>query len=134
MQTITPYGFSASAQLGSTQLVVVVRSSLQAIMHRDLIDVFFNPREFAEPVTYTHTTGEVRQYSGIYNEAYMGTNPGTDVEIITTVPQVRIRQDVFARYPTKGDSCIIRGVTYSITNARPDGVGVMLVFLNRKDR
>lgn len=134
MQTITPYGFSASAQMGSTQLIVVVRSSLQAIMHRDLIDVFFNQREFAEPVSYTHTTGESRQYAGIYNEAYMGTNPGTDVEIITTVPQVRIRQDVFARYPTKGDSCIIRGVTYSITNARPDGVGVMLVFLNRKDR
>lgn len=134
MQTITPNGFTTNTTLGTTTLVLVVRSSFQSIMHSDLINVFFNQKEFAEPVAYSHMTGENKAYLGIFNEPYMGTNPGTEIEVITTVPQVRIRQDAFARYPTKGDTCIIRGVTYSVTNARPDGVGVMLLYLNRRDR
>jgi hypothetical protein len=134
MQTITPNGFATNTTLGTTTLVLVVRSSFQSIMHSDLINTFFNQKEFAESVSYAHATGEAKAYLGIFNEPYIGTNPGGDVEVITTVPQVRIRQDAFARYPTKGDTCIIRGVTFTVTNARPDGVGVMLIYLNRRDR
>lgn len=134
MQTITPNGINANAQFGSMQLLLVVRSAFDLLLRQDLVNVFFNAKEFATPVSYTHISGESSSYLGIFDEPFNGTNPGTDLEVITTVPQVRLRQDDLKRYPTKGDTCSIRGITYTVQNARPDGVGVMMLYLHRRDR
>lgn len=134
MQILTPNGIASSIQLGVSTITVDTLADFHSIMHGDLLNVFFNKKEFAIAVAYTHVTGEIKSYSGIFDEPYAGMGPGSELQVMSATPQVRIRQSELARYPAKGDKCAIKGVVFVVDSARPDGLGVVTIFLQRKDR
>jgi len=134
MQIITPNGISSTTAVGTTQLLIVVRGAFHAIMHDDLITVFFNTSDFAESVAYTHVTGEGRTYTAIYDEPYIGVNPSSEIDVISSTPKLRLRETQLARRPAKGDKVIVRGVTFVVDSSQIDGVGTVTLVLQKRDR
>ena len=134
MQILNAHGISSTELHGSTTLVHISRSPFELLLNSDLDSVFFNNQEFARSVSYTHTTGESRVYNVIFDEPFIEANPGSEISINITNPQVKIKQDAFVRYPMKGDSLVYKGVIFVVDAIRPDGVGVMLLYLHRKGR
>ena len=134
MEIITPNGIASTAALGTTQLITVERGTLHSIMHNDLINVFFNTHDFAECVIYTHVTGEVKTYKAIYDEPYVGVNPSSEIEVMSSTPTLRIRETQLARRAAKGDTVIVRGITFVVDSSHQDGVGTVTLTLQRRDR
>ena len=134
MQIITPNGIAPTTVLGITQLITVERGTLHSIMHNDLINVFFNTHDFAECAIYTHITGEVKTYKGIYDEPYVGVNPSSEIEVMSAAPTLRIRETQLARRTSKGDKVIVRGIAFVVDSSHQDGVGTVTLTLQRRDR
>lgn len=134
MQTINTHGISSTELHGKTSVIHIARSQFESLLNSDLDRVFFNSSEFARPVSYTHITGETRVYNAIFDEPFSDVSPGSELSVNITTPQLKIKQDAFVRYPMKGDSLTFKGVIFVVDAIRPDGVGVMLLYLHRKGR
>jgi len=101
-------------------------------MKTDLTDVFFNLREFAEPVKIYHSElGAWSDYKGLFED------PSTtaridEASISEWTPQIMLSEKHLAKRILKADRAIVRGVQYVIESVDYDGFGVVTDYLRRR--
>jgi hypothetical protein len=96
----------------------------------DLTNVFFNTDDFAKAAIWTPSGGSAADIVVIFDDEYTGTNLGTG-ELDTASPQVRIKSSTVTSI-TPGDSIVVDSTTYYVLSVQPDGTGVTLVTLSKK--
>ena len=129
--TINPVGFENVSLYGTASAMVVGRSFFQQMLEDDLGGTFFNTKEFTEPVSYIHRTGESTTYHFIINTPYQSVNLQTEVHVTDAEMKIKAHERSLLRKPVQGDQIRVRGVWYTINDVEPDGVGVVELSLNR---
>ena len=128
---IEPVSLANTSYFGVVSCHVVSRSSFHSMLEDDLEAVFFNNSEFAETALYTHKTGEIENYSVIFNDPFAGINLDPQAQVSSRNVVIKIQEKKIKRYPTSGDTLLFRGIKYKIDDFRPDGVGVIELYLDR---
>lgn len=98
---------------------------------------------FGDSYQYSSPAGTF-QIVGVFNEAYLdidplgrggiaseGANWGGPGTISGSMPVLGVQMRQFIVPPAQGDLVLVKGVTYTVREARPDGQGGALLFLNQ---
>ena len=94
------------------------------------LDVYVNPDEFGDAITYTPTGGDAVTIYGIFDADYSAFSP-FDGEVATSEPSVLCKTSDVAAIKTN-EPMVIEGVTYRINGpGEPDGTGMTRVRLVR---
>lgn len=83
-----------------------------------------------EPFTFRHR-GQVATASGVYQDAYVGLDPETGVQVRSTQPVVLINREDLPFKLQQGDEVEARGAVFKVRDAQPDGHNGVLVMLHR---
>ena len=127
-----PYeGATGAAQAPSVTLPEV--NDFQKGLNDDLANVFFNVNEFAETVSYYHSSlKEWQSYSAIFDNPHTTARLSGEAEFSTRRPQIQIDESVMLHRPLKNDRVLRRGKTYFVEDVESDGVGVSILYLRIK--
>jgi hypothetical protein len=87
-------------------------------------------RVMGEPVIVRHR-GESATVSGVYQDAYVGLDPETGVQVRSTQPVVLLNREGLPFRLQQGDELEARGVVFKVRDAQPDGHDGVLVMLHR---
>lgn len=98
----------------------------------DLRETFFNPEEFAEPVTFSPAAGLPRIINGIFDNEYRSIDPATEQPIVSTQPNLLINENDLTAPLTQGDKFTIRGKVYKLIEPQTDGVGTIRILLHEE--
>jgi len=106
-------------------------NAFQNLLYKvDLENVFMNSDEFAEPISYIHSsTGEVTTYAVLFDDPQTSVKLGSGPNFNGLRPQFMISEAELSHRILKRDRCTVRGVDYGIEDFESDGVGVTTVFL-----
>jgi len=101
-------------------------------LESDLSAVFMNPDEFAEQIKIIPLANPAGEYfiNGIFDNEFQGVDPDTQAEIISTQPNVRVKESDLQAEIQPGDKAVIRNITYEIIKPETDGVGTAVLFLH----
>lgn len=124
-------GLSVLASVGIISAEVVTRSSFSLSLERDMDAVFFNIGEFAESIPYSHKNGPSVTYSAIFDDPTASAGLISEVEVLAWRPQLRLKESALRMPPSKGDTCMVRGARYRTIEYNSDGVGTILIYLER---
>lgn len=135
--TVNMVGISSASQVGVIGLVHHVRSEFQVQMRTDLEEVFFSTLEFGNTCIYKHYQVDRSAYSTavyqyIYDNPSIDASFGSPVDVIALRPQIQIPLHTLKQYPTTRDIVIIDGISYQVSEYEDDGVGVAILYLQRK--
>lgn len=85
-----------------------------------------------EPVVYRQR-GEAHAARGVFQAGHVGLDPETGVQVRSTQPVLLISRAAAALpvKPKQGDEVEVRGVTYLVRDAQPDGHEGVLLMLHR---
>lgn len=87
-------------------------------------------RVMGEPVIVRHR-GKSATVSGVYQDAYVGLDPDTGVQVRSTQPVVLLNRDDLPFRVQQGDELEARGAAFKVRDAQPDGHTGLLVMLHR---
>ena len=135
--TITPTGIPAERALGTPAVLYFIRTEFQSIMEQDMEMAMFGTdgQDFAEKqntVIYTHVSGEIGNYSVIFDKAYASQGFQSDTEFNGLKPQFMVQETKLLRSVQHKDTVSIRGNIYNVEDYHSDGVGVTTVYLRLK--
>lgn len=99
-------------------------------LETDLSGVFMNPDEFAEQIKIIPAAGGDYFINGIFDKEFEAVDPDTSAEIISTQPNVRIKESDLTAAILAGDKVEIRSIIYKIIKPETDGVGTTTLFLH----
>jgi len=131
MISVNPPSYINTSEYGTVTTTIVGIGVFRQCMEDDLEDIIFNEDEFAEPVQYTHVTGEEREYIAIVDDPNYSSNVGTNIDISTREMCIRLQESKLARRPNNKDVVIVRGISYNIIDPDPDGVGTITLKLQK---
>lgn len=98
----------------------------------DLDNNFFNPEEFAEPVTVAPAGGGAPyEINGIFDQEYESVQPDSDADILSVHPAIRVKTDDIPVALAPGSRFTIRTIEYEIITREPDGVGTTIYVLHK---
>lgn len=103
--------------------------TLRDQMETDLGTVFFNTNDFAQAATYTPATGSAYGIKVLFDPEYQEVKVDDNMSVQSTKPHARVQQSALLAVPAPADRVTIDGVQYRIKEAKPDGHGVMDLFL-----
>lgn len=83
-----------------------------------------------EPFTFRHR-GESATARGVYQDAYVGLDPETGIQVRSTQPVVLIDRRELPFKLQQGDEVEARGVVFKVRDAQPDGHDGLVVMLHR---
>jgi hypothetical protein len=87
-------------------------------------------RVMGEPVTYTR--GEhTAQVKGVFQASHVGLDPETGMQVNSTQPILLVDGWSLPHEPRAGDTAQVRGITYRVRDAQPDGHTGWLLMLHR---
>ena len=124
-------GLSIIASAGTYSAEVAIRSTFSKMLDEDLESTFFCEEEFAVSVPYSHKNGPATTYSALFDNPSASAGLLSDVETLAWRPQLRIIESKLKAPPAKGDQVVVKGCRYRVTEYTSDGVGTMLIFLER---
>lgn len=84
-----------------------------------------------EDVTYTPAGGSPVTIKGIFGNRYLVTDADSNMDFITTQPNLGIKLSQLASEPRQGDSITIRGLGYTVQSVHSDGEGAATLLLHR---
>jgi len=87
-------------------------------------------RVMGEPLILRHR-GQAVIASGVYQNAYVGLDPETGVQVRSTHPVVLINSDDLPFKLQQGDEVEARGTVFKVRDAQSDGHSGVLVMLHR---
>lgn len=90
-------------------------------------------RVMGEPVTYARgeSTAQVR---GVFQASHVGLDPDTGMQVNSTQPILLVNGWSLPFEPKAGDSVEVRGTTYKVRDAQPDGHTGFLLMLHRTNQ
>lgn len=98
----------------------------------DLGSVFFGEGDFTEPATYNPASGVSYPVNVLYDDPYAEPNPqGGGAKVQTRAPVIMVQESAITGGAGPGDTVTVRGVTYKVISAEPNGVGVLTLALHR---
>ena len=108
-------------------------SDFKSDLDADLSDVFMNKDEFAEEVTYTPKAAPGSPYTinGIFDNEFESVDPDTNAPIISTQPNLRIKEADLQAPAAPGDLVTIRSIEYKVIEPETDGVGTTVLLLHK---
>lgn len=131
--TLHTVGLSRTRGLGVTQVATnTLAPFLQRVLVNDLASVFFNVKQFAEPVQYTHDGFAPVFYNVIFDDPHTSVKLTGDTEFNSMRPQIQIAERALQHTVTKRDRVRVRGKDYFIEDYIGDGVGVFTIYLRLK--
>ena len=91
-------------------------------------------RVMGEPITYCRR-GERYEARGVFQASHVGLDPDTGMQVNSTQPIVLVDGWSLPIKPKAGDEVEVRGTTYKVRDAQPDGhTGVLLMLHRTSDR
>lgn len=81
---------------------------------------------FGEPVIVNGSL-----MTGIFTAAYEGVDVSTGVSVSTVQPVLEVREQDFPHGVEEGDAVIVRSLAYVVADTRPDGHGLLKLFLHK---
>lgn len=99
----------------------------------DLGSVFFGEGDFTEPGTYIPASGDPSYAVNVlFDDPYADPNPqGGGAVVQTRAPVVMVRESAIIGGAAKGDQITVRGITWKVITAEPNGVGVLSLALHK---
>lgn len=98
----------------------------------DLGSVFFSASDFTEPATYIPASGDSYAVHVLFDDPYSEPDPqGGGARIQTRAPVIMVQESAITGGAGPGDTITVRGVTYRVISAEPNGVGVLTLALHR---
>ena len=83
-----------------------------------------------EPITYRR--GQVvHQIRGVFQDAHVGLDPDTGMQVRSTQPIVLINERNLPLEPKQGDLVEVRSASYRVRDAQPDGHTGWLLMLHK---
>lgn len=129
--SVSPISFLSASAFGVVSAKVNTRTTFFSTLETDLENVFLNTVEFAEPVSYTHKTGEALTYNAIFDYPHTSVKLDPEANVSDINTQIRIQESKLKRRPVPGDIVKARGVVYTVEDYRPDGKGLVILYLDR---
>lgn len=96
-------------------------------LDRDLAAVFFT--DWATPAIYTPAGGAAQSVNVIFDRAYLSVDPDTQARIMSTEPMLLARAADLPDEITIDDRFVVAGRTYRPVEPRPDGQGLVEIYL-----
>lgn len=87
-------------------------------------------RTFGEPITVTHADNSQTTVVGIFTADHEAVDVSTGVVVSTVQPVLEILGSDFPEGLEQGDIVLIQEKQYIITDIRPDGHGLLKLFLH----
>lgn len=102
----------------------------------DIDEVFLNTEEFAIVGTYTTATGVTFDINGIFDAAYIESNPEVTMGLQSIGPMFKcslqnILDNGGCTDVKQGDIIAICGIEYQIVESHPDGLGLTNLILHK---
>ena len=102
-------------------------------LENEIDDVFLNPEEFGELVTYKPITGSPFDILVIFDDAYQGIDAESGQVINTKKPKITTKTENFTSDPVQGDVIERADATeYKVSQHIPDGAGISEILLHEK--
>jgi len=128
--TIYPSGITSGEHFGVVRVIQNRRTVFGGTMDTDLEMSLCNPAEFGEPISFE--ASPPFSVNGLFDNEYIGVNPGGDGELMSSTPAVWVPSKMFKKRPDKGMRVIVRGVRYRAMTYEPDGAGLAVIRLNHE--
>jgi hypothetical protein len=90
-------------------------------------------RVMGEPVIYTRGQSTA-QVTGVFQASHVGLDPDTGMQVNSTQPILLVDGWSLAFDPHSGDTVEVRGTTYRVRDAQPDGHTGWLLMLHRTNQ
>jgi hypothetical protein len=87
-------------------------------------------RVMGEPITYTRGQSTA-QIKGVFQASHVGLDPETGMQVNSTQPILLVDGWSLSFEPRGGDTVEVRGTTYRVRDAQPDGHTGWLLMLHR---
>lgn len=98
-------------------------------MEDDLVEVFFNEKDFSESSIYFPRTGGQVLLLGIFDQTHIDVDVGAEALVSSSEIKFLIREKSLEKLPEPGDKVAIRGKLFQLINSKPNGVGVIELVL-----
>jgi len=98
----------------------------------DLGKVFFGEGDFTEPALYLPASGASYALNVLFDDPCADPSPqGGGAKVQTRAPVVMVRETQLAGGAKPGDRITVRGNTFKVISAEPNGVGVLSLALHK---
>lgn len=113
-----------------------ILNDFQRDLENDLEDIFLDEDDFAITGTYIPNTGNQYFLDGIYDDPFLSQDIQQSADIQSVEITFKVQYDDILIQSggagcRDGDKILIKGTTFNVIEARPDGVGVVKLILHR---
>lgn len=128
-QGLTPSGFSRTHYFGDTVITVYEQSTFHGYLGSDMGNIFFT--DFAISITYTHASGEVRNYDVITDHPIDVSRVGKTETQVNKI-QFEIAENALVKKPNASDLISVKGTVFQIEKIDSEGDGTLVFYLRRQ--
>jgi len=98
----------------------------------DLGTVFFGEGDFTEPALYLPASGASYALNVLFDDPHAEPSPQSGgAKVQTRAPVVLVRESSISGGAKPGEKITVRGITWKIISAEPNGVGVLSLALHK---
>jgi hypothetical protein len=98
----------------------------------DLGSVFFGESDFTEPATYVPASGVPYSLHVLFDDPYADPDAqGGGSKVQTRAVTVTVRESAILTGAKPGDAITVRGITWKVISAEPNGVGVLTLAVHK---
>lgn len=101
-------------------------------LEADLDAVFFGADDFTEPATYLPAAGGSLALHVLYDDPYSDPEPQAGGgKVQSRAVTATVRESAITGGAKPGDRITVRGITWKVISAEPNGVGVLVLALHK---